>query len=1835
MSLNPGGLRLEARNSKETALFQSIREHEIDIAMLQELGCNWPKLSRPDQWRERVNKAFNPKCTRTRCFHNIHDKTGNRHQWGGTGILTHGPMAHQAMGSGGDKSQLGRWTWARYRGKNGMILRCVSIYRPVPNDSGDASVWSQHKRHFLNKNDDRDPRDAFWQDLQKEMEEWLRDGDQLLIGGDVNDEVRQSSVANFFSNLGLHNLIFEHHDPSNAPTTYRRNTKNKVMDSLWGTASLSATRCGCLEPGAIEGDHSAVWMDISYSSALGHRPPTPHTFNARQLQLTQPKTVKKYLQVYRADIMKQGLPARQFILERSTSHGVPLTPEQIIEAENIDMLKTKAMLRAQKKCRRLYMGLVDFSAAVDIPRKRIQFWEIAVRRRKGLKVSINLWKRRKKKAKVDFPTRNLSQADMLAQLKLARFDYRQAKKNHDQNRITFMDQFDKKVREKLLRIEQARKLGRIARAINGKLDSLSVRRVEHNGIACETQSALEGALFPINKAKVHSSEDTDFLIPPLVNEFGPRGNPPVEDQVLQGSYVPPRLASRCSKLLLRHATIPDNLPITDVAVSTNDHVSGWTRAQEKTTGGKSNLTFAMYKAAAKASKDPILAQFDASQRSMAYSTGYSYRRWKFGVDVQLLKRSGDHRAEKLRTILCLEADHNMNNKKIGRTAMWNGECTNSLARDNLGGRKGMRAVEVSMNQALTYDLIWALRARAVVISNDAKGCFDRIAHVVAILALRRLGIPRPAIESMITTIQEMEHHIRTAFGDSASSYGPNPTGLPPQGILQGNGAGPATWAAITSILVKCMKAEGYGFSAWSVISQRALSLMCFGFIDDTDLILNSKDPSLPTHELVHNAQSELATWEGLISATGGALAPEKSYWYLIDVNPDGSYNTKADSPGDLILNNKGDPVVIERLDVSEAKESLGIWTRPDGAMDNEVAVLKDKARKWADSVRTKRISPTEAWYSVNSTIMKTIEYPLMATCICRKDMQDIMRPILQAALPKAKIQKHFPRKLVYGSLGSEGFGLRNPSTIQLIEHLHAIVCHSHRDSPSHDLHLHNMEIVQCYVGSEKPFWDLPYKLYGPLAPTGWIDFTWSELSETTLSLKGPLDTVKANRIGDVFLIDELIRLNWPIAKIQVVNNVRIYLGITLLSQCCNAAGTHISSDVWRCHLNSVTLRPESWPSLKAPGPTALRAWQDMLKEVFTLPATQYRQLRSPLGPWKQTADDSWRWWLDPSSNAVFEQHRPSVWHKWTALPLQYQQRRFRHTGLTRDSLPPLSQRSTVRVSGLTLRLLDIGTAAPVDTPAAPTSLYAALEALPQSCHWAIQHATFDDDGLTVARAILNNQAVAVSDGSLRFTLGTSAFVVEGADASHRLIGYNRVPGPIKEGDSHRCELAGLYAIVTLVNCLCQYHHVSQGSVTVACDNTGALKPGAIDYLPKSSQKNLDIMQALWKSIQDSPVEWKAQHVYGHQDKKIKDSNRRLAALNCEMDSLAKQHWARVFREVQFDPAPHIPIHNEGWTIWDGTTKLTSPSRNALYDQITDPITQSWWVWHKRITAGAQSHIDWENCATSIPCLKPSRRRWITKHASAQCGVGITLLKWKYQTDAKCPRCNLPESTAHVLTCTGMGANDTWNKSMSKVTQYLVDAGTHPELQEAILENLSRWRRSQLPQAEFFDSNISEAVQSQTSIGWKNLLEGLFSSKWRQLQQRHYNSQRRRRSSKQWAKGLFLQLHNLAWNQWDHRNNIKHRILRPRHQSEIRALNNAICLLYRTAGRDLPPDYRDHYRFPLVPLLKKSYRYKKHWFSNVMAARQHYFQHRHPNPSPDSATPEQLALLRWMETGIPR
>jgi len=92
------------------------------------------------------------------------------------------------------------------------------------------------------------------------------------------------------------------------------------------------------------------------------------------------------------------------------------------------------------------------------------------------------------------------------------------------------------------------------------------------------------------------------------------------------------------------------------------------------------------------------------------------------------------------------------------------------------------------------------------------------------------------LKSMINTLVEMRHHIRTAYGDSNQGQNHKDWVDPIAGIGQGNGAGPQIWAAVSMVLFNIMREHGLLASIVSTISHQKLDISGFVFIDDTDLI---------------------------------------------------------------------------------------------------------------------------------------------------------------------------------------------------------------------------------------------------------------------------------------------------------------------------------------------------------------------------------------------------------------------------------------------------------------------------------------------------------------------------------------------------------------------------------------------------------------------------------------------------------------------------------------------------------------------------------------------------------------------------------------------------------------------------------------------------------------------------------------------------------------------------------------------------------------------------------------------------------------------------------------
>ena len=156
-------------------------------------------------------------------------------------------------------------------------------------------------------------------------------------------------------------------------------------------------------------------------------------------------------------------------------------------------------------------------------------------------------------------------------------------------------------------------------------------------------------------------------------------------------------------------------------------------------------------------------------------------------------------------------------------------------------------------------------------------------HTIAILAYYQIGIAQPPVESMIKTIQFMQHHFCTSHRDSTICLD-KPLLVPCyQGILQGNGATPTTWVLISTPLLNMLRDAHKGGWFTSPITKYHSHIVRYVYVDDMDLIaMNNNGIYLTDDKTMKDMQEAINIWEGGLKATCDTIVPAKNWIYPID-----------------------------------------------------------------------------------------------------------------------------------------------------------------------------------------------------------------------------------------------------------------------------------------------------------------------------------------------------------------------------------------------------------------------------------------------------------------------------------------------------------------------------------------------------------------------------------------------------------------------------------------------------------------------------------------------------------------------------------------------------------------------------------------------------------------------------------------------------------------------------------------------------------------------------------------------------------------------------------------
>jgi hypothetical protein len=263
-------------------------------------------------------------------------------------------------------------------------------------------------------------------------------------------------------------------------------------------------------------------------------------------------------------------------------------------------------------------------------------------------------------------------------------------------------------------------------------------------------------------------------------------------------------------------------------------------------------------------------------------------------------------------------------------------------------------------------------------------------------------------------------------------------------------------------------------------------------------------------------------------------------------------------------------------------------------------------------------------------------------------------------------------------------------------------------------------------------------------------------------------------------------------------------------------------------------------------------------------------------------------------------------------------------------------------------------------------------------------------------------------------------------------------------------------------------------------------------------------------------------------------------------------------------------------------------------------------------------------------LPATQQKYITKAASENYGIGKTLVEWNYQSKATCPRCaQLVETPAHVQQCEGYSANEIFKKNISKVEDFLSQEQTRPDLQDAIIQCIKKWRAREPIQLKEYQDDIQAVIRQQHVIGWMDMMECLPARGWQRLQRQFYQDQNIRKSSRKWIVGVLKQLQHLGHQQWKHRCDVKANVTRPQEKEHVDIMHDEIERQFVLGSEELLPGDRSIMDYSILNLLRRSLAYKKGWLTRIWAARQRAQRIARSDDELIVQSKEAECLIKWM------
>ena len=1840
---------VSAARSRQTLKLEKLKNlvltHSFDFIGLSEVNKDWRRIPSTQSIHGTMS-SWTEHC-RVKLAYNTHGPADRDYLVGGTASIALGEAVFRVSGQHSDDRRLGRWSWFVLTGKNQLKTAIITCYCPVISHSP-GSAYSQQLAYMasypeLIPPDYVCPRQLYGYDL-RQLVLSLQDSDhQVILGGDFNSEY--SDLKQWMLDLGMVNC-FEARYGSCGPRTCLR-SKDSPIDCIFVSPQLTIAKGGFLSYGRLDSDHRGVWIDIPEFLLFGFNPPDLVNPNARRLKLKDPRVVSKYVAFLQEKMRAKDLFQRMDSLHRRTVY--PLPQPLVAEYESVDKEVCALMDAAEKQCRRINAGALPWSPSFARARKMLEYWRGRLRHKQGKHRDVRHLLTLQKQLEIQYdPT--LTQEDIVQKIQEAFLHRKQCYLQADNLRLDYCARLAKAkedagqgpqaaILRNMHRLESQRKMFRRIRYIEQKLKGGSTTQVvvtEGNSVVEYTsQDDVERAIIQENEKKYHQIEDggCQFLSDDFVAIFGKYGEGPATEETLRGTLVPPASANQDTTDFLRACQYVDGAndlsSSPDIVTRYRNMVRSFRLRKETTTTYHHHLGH--FKAVM---SNDYLSWFFFQRAEIPIISGYSPSRHRRCVDLMILKRAMNFNLSKQRTLGILDTEFNHANKCIGYTTTSNAIKLNSFATEQFS-RPGRSAIDQCISKRCAIDHHQSTRQCFALTSCDLAGCYDRIVHTAAALALLRIGLSKPRIFSMFETIQRMTHKIRTAFGDSEGSYGGDNIGdwsNAPQGVLQGNASGPAVWTAVSSVIFDVLHQRGFSVHFCFALSKEVFKIVGYSYVDDCDLFQSGENPRL----VLDSMQRLIHSWGSLAEVTGGALAPSKSWWYLVDYvwhrgkwvasdAGDESFDLSARTP-------TGESVSLRRLHARDSTEMLGVWMSPSGDKTKIVEVLKTHAVEWAGKIRMARMSQEEAWTALTMNISAKIRYPLPCCTLSHDDCRSIMFPAIRTALRKSKVASNLPVGIRHGPMEDGGMGVLSLYHYQGTSRIAALVDHCMRQTPTGKQIQICIEDLLLEIGMYGSLWTMPFLHWSKwTSHHSWIFAICQYNHEHSVRLATSHFEFTPRRQNDRSLMDLARTITTLGSSLKAFNRVRISHRVVHLSDVTTADGRCLDQQFLRSTPFSGCRNDFTWPVKHCVKTGDYTEWRRVLRRIFCGPGLT---LPMSLGAWSPVSQpdhwtDTWDWFISHDGAFLFHRYSADLWHRHLRVPRNRHNYFSQFLGLLEPPTVPL-YRCSVKHSRN--RLVVLSSSPPTDGDLVEDDVWLDLNGLQirsSKVPWTVQHISSSPSTARLRLHLLAGTAIAVSDGSFfpDSQTGACGWIIATPDNADEWVqGGGLIPGDPEIQSAYRSELGGQLGISAFVESLLLDLPVgTKLPLRSACDGISALRQtGMAQERLRSSHRHIDLLSlssCLWEA---SFFCIQRQHVRGHQD----DTGRTLTlleSLNCQMDALAKTL------------ATSAPIRRSFHTsLGIGSISCHgSPISSCVQQSLYQIIVRQHYIQTlcHRLDLAPQfmrSRVHWWSFRRARRISPISQRIFVTKWLSGDVATGAVMFQRRQRVSAQCPSCPFAsEDLVHVLTCPSMAAASLRTTLLLELDLWLASQNTDPHIRSFLVSHLQSWFCSprhdayDLPPAP--DPLLLSAFADQLEIGWHGFLCGILSLDLVHAQQRHYDDIQSRRKGRTWAARVIPKLWHMLHSLWIHRNSCLHDTDAINSVHGLGHLRTAVTSELSLGLGLLPRLYRSYFTtYTSTLLLSKPVYFLKRWLLVIRTARERF----QPDAPQDSFSHD-ARLRRWI------